>query len=71
MTTPLANVPRNVTDQKELDPHTELALWILDELDEMNYQPALKKIKRLLQDPNEDVRQAACTAVAHLENGSV
>ncbi len=41
----------------------------VDELDDMNYAPALGKIKRLLQDPNKDVRQAARTAVNHLENG--
>jgi hypothetical protein len=41
----------------------------VDELDEMNYTPALAKIKRLLEDPDEDVRQAARTAVEHLENG--
>jgi hypothetical protein len=39
-------------------------------LDEMNYAPALAKIKRLLADPDKDVRQAARTAVEHLENGS-
>ena len=42
----------------------------VDELDEMNYTPALAKIKRLLADPDKDVRQAASTAVAHLENGA-
>jgi hypothetical protein len=42
----------------------------VDELDEMNYTPALAKIKRLLADPDKDVRQAARTAVEHLENGS-
>jgi len=41
----------------------------VDELDEMSYTPALAKIKRLLEDPDEDVRQAARTAVEHLENG--
>jgi hypothetical protein len=41
----------------------------VDELDEMNYTPALAKIKRLLEDPDKDVRQAARTAVEHLENG--
>jgi HEAT repeat protein len=41
----------------------------VDELDEMNYTPALAKIKRLLADPDEDVRRAARTAVEHLENG--
>jgi HEAT repeat protein len=41
----------------------------VDELDEMNYRPALAKIKRLLADPDKDVRQAARTAVEHLENG--
>jgi HEAT repeat protein len=40
----------------------------VDELDEMNYTPALAKIKRLLEDPDKDVRQAARTAVEHLEN---
>ena len=40
----------------------------VDELDEMNYTPALAKIKRLLKDPDKDVRQAARTAVNHLEN---
>jgi len=43
----------------------------IDELDEMNYKPALAKIKRLLEDPDQDVRQAASTAVAHLENDSL
>ena len=42
----------------------------VDELDEMNHRPALEKIKRLLRDPDKDVRQAARTAVAHLENGA-
>lgn len=42
----------------------------VDELDEMNYTPALARIKRLLADPDKDVRQAARTAVEHLENGS-
>jgi HEAT repeat protein len=42
----------------------------VDELDEMNYTPALPKIKRLLRDPDGDVRQAARTAVEHLEGGS-
>ncbi len=42
----------------------------VDELDEMNYTPALEKIRRLLEDPDEDVRQAAQTAVAHLEDGA-
>jgi len=41
----------------------------VDELDEMNYTPALATIKRLLADPDKDVRQAARTAVEHLENG--
>jgi hypothetical protein len=41
----------------------------VDELDEMSYTPALGKIKRLLNDPDGDVRQAARTAVEHLENG--
>jgi HEAT repeat protein len=43
----------------------------VDELDEMNHRPALEKIKRLLRDPDKDVRQAARTAVAHLENGAL
>ena len=43
----------------------------VDELDEMNHRPALEKIKRLLRDPDKDVRQAARTAVAHLENGAM
>jgi HEAT repeat protein len=42
----------------------------VDELDEMNYKPALAKIRRLLQDRDPDVRQAARTAVAHLEDES-
>ncbi len=42
----------------------------VDELDEMNHIPALAKIKRLLRDPDKDVRQAARTAVAHFENGT-
>jgi HEAT repeat protein len=43
----------------------------VDELDEMNHTPALEKIQRLLRDPDKDVRQAARTAVEHLENGAV
>jgi HEAT repeat protein len=43
----------------------------VDELDEMNYTPALAKIKRLLNDPDEYVRQAAQSAIANLENGSL
>jgi HEAT repeat protein len=43
----------------------------VDELDDLNYKPALEKIRRLLQDPDEDVRQAARTAVAHLEDESL
>jgi HEAT repeat protein len=42
----------------------------VDELDEMNYLPALPQIRQLLQDPDEDVRQAARTAVAHFEEDS-
>lgn len=42
----------------------------VDELDEMNYGPALAKIKPLLRDPDGDVRQAAHAAVRHLENAS-
>lgn len=42
----------------------------VDELDEMNYTPALAQIKQLLQDPDDDVRQAARSAVAHLEKAS-
>jgi HEAT repeat protein len=39
----------------------------VDELDEMNWKAALPKIRRLLQDADEDVRQAARTAVEHLQ----
>jgi HEAT repeat protein len=42
----------------------------VDELAELNYTPALAKIRRLLQDPHPDVRQAARTAVAHFEDES-
>jgi hypothetical protein len=42
----------------------------VDELDDMNYTPALAKIRRLLKDPDQYVRQAARTAVAHLEMGT-
>ena len=40
----------------------------VDELDEMNYRLALPQIKQLLRDPDQDVRQAARTAVAHFED---
>jgi hypothetical protein len=43
----------------------------VDELDDMNYAPALPKIRRLLRDPDADVRQAAQYAVTHLENASI
>jgi hypothetical protein len=43
----------------------------VDELDGMNYTPALPKIRRLLRDPDEDVRQAARTALAHFEDRSL
>jgi HEAT repeat protein len=39
----------------------------VDELDELDYLPALSKIRRLLDDKDEDVRHAARTAVSHLE----
>jgi len=41
----------------------------VDELEEMDYKPALAKIKPLLKDPNADVRQAARTAVENLGEG--
>ena len=40
----------------------------VDELDEMNYTRALPKIRRLLRDPDEGVRNAARWAVEHLED---
>jgi HEAT repeats len=40
----------------------------VDELDELGHRPALAKIKRLLKDESKDVRQAARTAVKHLES---
>ena len=42
----------------------------IDELDHMNYRPALPKIRQLRRDPDKYVRQAARTAVANLENGN-
>lgn len=39
----------------------------VDELDELEYLPALPRIKELTADANEDVRQAAEWAVEHLE----
>lgn len=42
----------------------------VDELDELNYKPALASIRKLLNDPDADVRQAAKSAVANLNNGS-
>lgn len=42
----------------------------VDELDDMNYTRALPRIRRLLRDPDDGVREAARWAVAHLEAGS-
>jgi HEAT repeat protein len=42
----------------------------IDELDELQCRDALTRIRRLLDDPDDDVRQAAETAVAHLEKES-
>jgi HEAT repeat protein len=39
----------------------------IDALDDLQYVPALSKIKRLVKDTNADVRQAARTAVSNLE----
>jgi len=39
----------------------------IDELDELEYFPALPRIKRLVNDADADVRQAALTAVRNLE----
>jgi hypothetical protein len=39
----------------------------IDELDDLGYVPALPKIRRLVDDPDKDVRQAALTAVENLE----
>ena len=42
----------------------------VDELDDMNYTRALPRIRRLLRDPDDGVREAARWAVAHLEDDS-
>jgi HEAT repeat protein len=42
----------------------------VDEIDELGYAAALPRLRRLLEDPDEDVRQAARTAVANLEEGT-
>jgi HEAT repeat protein len=41
----------------------------IDELDDMDWTPALAKIRQLLRDPDKDVRKAARTAVANLDKG--
>ena len=42
----------------------------VDELDELEYTAALPRIRRLLRDPDKDVREAARYAVAHLGSAS-
>lgn len=49
------------------DPHFVVRESAIDELDELDAVEALEDIRRLLSDPHEDVRQAARTAVANLE----
>jgi hypothetical protein len=39
----------------------------IDELDDLHYLPALPRIRQLLKDDNKYVREAAITAVMHLE----
>ena len=42
-------------------------LVAVDELDDLECVSALPRIRKLLQDPHNDVRQAAATAVRNLE----
>jgi hypothetical protein len=39
----------------------------VDELDDLGHVPSLPKMRKLLEDPDKDVRQAASTAVENLE----
>jgi len=48
------------------DPHYIVRENAIDELDDLEYYPALPDIRPFLHDPHEDVRQAAETAVENL-----
>jgi len=52
------------------DPHYIVRENAIDELDELDYTPALPGIQALLTDPHPHVRQAALTAIANLARGT-